>query len=142
MPRLADGRKALFGLRPTRADVAAEALHLEGVMSKPETGGDEAPKAGLADADREAVEAAVFRRLAGHFRARTDVQNIDLMEMAGFCRNCLSDWYAEAARERGHALEPLAAREIVYGMPYSQWKSQHQTPVSSKRFQAFAKSQK
>src|SRR5215208_3917189 len=74
------------------------------------------------------LEAAAFRRLVEHLRERTDVQNIDLMELAGFCRNCLSRWYREAAEERGVELTDPEAREIVYGMPYAEWKSRHQTP--------------
>jgi hypothetical protein len=73
------------------------------------------------------LEAAAFRRLVKHLRGRDDVQNIDLMDLAGFCRNCLSRWYREAAEERGIDLDEAQAREIVYGMPYSEWKSKHQT---------------
>ncbi len=76
------------------------------------------------------LEAAAFRRLVDHLRARTDVQNIDMMNLAGFCRNCLSNWYQEAAAERGIALEKEAARERVYGMPYAEWKAKHQTEAS------------
>ncbi len=78
-------------------------------------------------AHRFELEAAAFRRLVEHLRERTDVQNIDLMELAGFCRNCLSRWYREAAEERGVELTDPQAREIVYGMPYEEWKSRHQT---------------
>lgn len=73
------------------------------------------------------LEAAAFRRLVEHLRERTDVQNIDLMELAGFCRNCLSTWYLEAADERGVPLSKDDAREIVYGMPYETWKAKYQT---------------
>ena len=73
------------------------------------------------------LEAAAFRRLVEHLRERTDVQNIDLMELAGFCRNCLSRWYREAAEQRGMHLSDPQAREIVYGMPYEEWKAKHQT---------------
>jgi hypothetical protein len=76
---------------------------------------------------RTELEAAAFRQLVKHLRERADVQNIDLMELAGFCRNCLSRWYREAAEERGLDLTDPQAREIVYGMPYSEWKSRHQT---------------
>src|SRR5918992_474014 len=76
---------------------------------------------------RTELEAAAFRRLVQHLRERTDVQNIDLMELAGFCRNCLSRWYREAAEERGIDLPDAEAREIVYGMPYEEWKSRHQS---------------
>ena len=72
-------------------------------------------------------EAAAFRRLVSHLRERSDVQNIDLMNLAGFCRNCLSRWYQEAAAERGIELSKDAAREVVYGMPYADWVAQHQT---------------
>ena len=76
--------------------------------------------------DRAELEAAAFRSLVAHLRERTDVQNIDLMELAGFCRNCLSRWYREAAEERGVELTDAEARELVYGMPYDEWKAQHQ----------------
>jgi hypothetical protein len=78
------------------------------------------------DRTRTELEAAAFRRLAAHLRARTDVQNIDLMDLAGFCRNCLSNWYAEAAEDKGVDLTKDEAREIVYGMPYAEWKAKHQ----------------
>ncbi|MEX1365376.1 MAG: DUF1244 domain-containing protein [Nannocystaceae bacterium] len=78
------------------------------------------------DAKRTEIEAAAFRQLVQHLRERTDVQNIDLMNLAGFCRNCLSKWYRAAADERGEAMELDEARERVYGMPYAQWKAQHQ----------------
>ena len=77
--------------------------------------------------DRTELEAAAFRRLVEHLRERSDVQNIDLMELAGFCRNCLSRWYREAGEERGVELTDAEARELVYGMPYAEWKERHQT---------------
>jgi hypothetical protein len=77
--------------------------------------------------DRAELEAAAFRSLVAHLRERTDVQNIDLMELAGFCRNCLSRWYREAAEERGVELSDAEARELVYGMPYEEWKERYQT---------------
>jgi hypothetical protein len=76
------------------------------------------------------LEAAAFRRLVEHLRARTDVQNIDMMNLAGFCRNCLSNWYQEAASERGVAMSKEAARERIYGMPYAEWKAKYQTDAS------------
>jgi hypothetical protein len=78
------------------------------------------------------IEAAAFRRLLAHLRERSDVQNIDLMNLAGFCRNCLSRWYREAAAERGVEITDPDARELVYGMPYKQWQALHQTdaPIS------------
>ena len=84
------------------------------------------------------LEAAVFRRLVEHLRARTDAQNIDLMNLAGFCRNCLSNWYQDAAAERGITVTKDAARERVYGMPYEEWKAQHQTEASAEAKAKFA----
>ncbi len=78
-------------------------------------------------ATRTELEAAAFRRLVAHLRERTDVQNIDLMTLAGFCRNCLSRWYREEAGERGVTITDPDAREIVYGMPYKAWQAQFQT---------------
>ena len=78
------------------------------------------------DKTRTELEAAAFRRLVAHLRERTDVQNIDLMNLAGFCRNCLSKWYRAEAVERGIDLSDPAAREIVYGEPYESWKAKHQ----------------
>lgn len=78
---------------------------------------------------RTELEAAAFRRLLEHLRQRTDVQNIDLMNLAGFCRNCLSKWYRAAAEERGITLTDDAAREIIYGMPYQEWKTRYQTEI-------------
>ncbi|MEX0374223.1 DUF1244 domain-containing protein [Spiribacter pallidus] len=78
------------------------------------------------DQTRESLEAAAFRTLVTHLRQRTDVQNIDLMELAGFCRNCLSRWYMEAAQAQGIDMDKETAREIVYGMPYEEWKDRYQ----------------
>ena len=75
---------------------------------------------------RTKIEAAAFRRLVEHFRERTDVQNLDVMNLAGFCRNCLSKWYRTAAAERGVEISDPDAREIIYGMPYDQWKATYQ----------------
>jgi hypothetical protein len=80
----------------------------------------------LDDTTQRDLEAAAFRRLLSHLRERTDVQNIDIMNLAGFCRNCLAKWYRAAAEEQGLELDYEEAREIVYGMPYSQWKAKHQ----------------
>lgn len=85
------------------------------------------------------LEAAAFRRLVQHFQERTDVQNIDLMNLAGFCRNCLAKWYKAAADERGVELELEAAREAVYGMPYAEWKSRHQREASAEQLASFEK---
>jgi hypothetical protein len=94
------------------------------------------------DKTRTELEAAAFRRLVQHLRERTDVQNIDLMNLAGFCRNCLSRWYREAAAERGLTIADPAAREIVYGMPYEEWKQKHQKEATPKQKQGFAESHK
>ena len=91
------------------------------------------------DKTRTELEAAAFRTLLGHLRKRSDVQNIDLMNLAGFCRNCLSKWYVAAAKERGFDVPMAEAREIVYGMPYDEWKAKHQTestPEQVKQFEA------
>ena len=80
----------------------------------------------IPDATRTEIEAAAFRRLVQHFRERTDVQNLDVMNLAGFCRNCLSKWYRAAAQERGVDLTDPEAREVVYGMPYDEWKAKYQ----------------
>jgi uncharacterized protein len=78
------------------------------------------------DETRTQIEAAVFRRLVAHLQERNDVQNIDLMNLAGFCRNCLAKWYRAAAEDAGQSLELEQAREQVYGMPYDEWKAKHQ----------------
>jgi len=82
------------------------------------------------DRTRTELEAAAFRALRDHLRTRTDVQNIDMMNLAGFCRNCLSRWYQEAANARGIDLDKAEAREIVYGMPYGTWVERYQTEAS------------
>jgi hypothetical protein len=87
---------------------------------------------------RNAIEAAAFRRLLAHLQQRTDVQNIDLMNLAGFCRNCLAKWYRAAADERGVALSDPEAREHIYGMPYDTWKARHQTEAAPAARDAFA----
>ena len=89
---------------------------------------------------RTELEAAAFRRLLDHLRERTDVQNIDLMNLAGFCRNCLSRWYREAAEQHGVTLADPDAREIVYGMPYKEWQALHQAPASPAQQEAFENS--
>lgn len=89
------------------------------------------------DSLRNDVEAAVFRRLLKHLDDHKEVQNIDLMNLAGFCRNCLSKWYVAAAEERGISVDYEAARERVYGMPYGDWKSQHQKEASPEQLAQF-----
>ena len=90
------------------------------------------------DQTRTELEAAAFRRLVQHLRERTDVQNIDLMNLSGFCRNCLSRWYMEAANERGIAMDKDASREIVYGMPFAEWRAKYQTDATAEQKAAFA----
>jgi len=100
---------------------------------------DETTEANMDDTTRIELEAAAFRALVAHLRARTDVQNIDLMNLAGFCRNCLSKWYRAAAEEKGLAMDYETAREIVYGMPYAAWRDKHQTEASAEQKAAFDK---
>ena len=88
------------------------------------------------------LQAAAFRRLVEHLGQRTDVQNIDLMNLAGFCRNCLANWYQEAASAQGHALTKDEARETIYGMPYKEWQAKHQKEASPEQKAAFAKAAK
>ena len=85
------------------------------------------------------LEAAAFRRLVAHLRERTDVQNIDLMNLAGFCRNCLSNWYRDAANAAGIDMGKEESREIIYGMPYAEWQARHQTEASDAKKAAFEK---
>jgi len=91
-------------------------------------------------ATRTELEAAAFRRLVDHLRTRSDVQNIDLMNLAGFCRNCLSRWYREGAEAKGIALADPDAREIVYGMPYKEWQGKHQAQATAEQKAALDKS--
>lgn len=91
----------------------------------------------LDEKTRTDLEAAAFRRLLAHLRQRSDVQNIDLMNLAGFCRNCLANWYMDAAAAAGVALSKEAAREIIYGMPYAEWQALHQTPATPEKLAAF-----
>jgi len=90
------------------------------------------------DKTQTELEAAAFRRLVQHFRTRTDVQNIDLMILAGFCRNCLSKWYLAAAEEKGIDMDLEEAREVVYGMPYGEWKKKYQSEASLDQQAAYA----
>ncbi len=92
------------------------------------------------DKARIELEAAVYRRLVEHLRSRTDVQNIDMMNLAGFCRNCLSNWMKDAADEKGVTMSKDQSREIVYGMPYEEWRKKHQQEVSPEQKAAFEKS--
>jgi hypothetical protein len=91
------------------------------------------------DKTRTELEAAVYRRLVEHLRSRTDVQNIDMMNLAGFCRNCLSNWMKDAADAKGLAMSKDDSREIVYGEPFEQWKAKHQKEASKEQKAAFDK---
>jgi uncharacterized protein len=90
---------------------------------------------------RVELEAAVYRRLVEHLRQRTDVQNIDLMNLAGFCRNCLSNWMKDAADAKGLAMSKDMSREVVYGMPYDEWRAKYQREASAEQQAAFEKTQ-
>ena len=97
----------------------------------------------MSDIDKQTqteLEAAAFRTLVAHLRERTDVQNIDLMNLSGFCRNCLSRWYKEAANEKGLDLDKDGAREIIYGMPFAEWRDKYQTEATEEQKAAFKKS--
>jgi len=91
------------------------------------------------DKTRTELEAAVYRRLVEHLRSRTDVQNIDMMNLAGFCRNCLSNWMKDAADSRGVAMTKDESREVVYGMPYEEWRKKYQKDASPEQKAAFEK---
>src|SRR5579871_1076306 len=93
------------------------------------------------DKTRTELEAAVYRRLVEHLRQRTDVQNIDLMNLAGFCRNCLSNWMKDAADAKGVAMSKEMSREVVYGMPYDEWRAKYQREASAEQKAAFEKAQ-
>ena len=93
------------------------------------------------DQDKLEIEAAVYRRLIEHLRAKTEVQNIDLMNLADFCRNCLSKWYVAAAEAKGITIDYDQAREIVYGMPYSEWKDKYQKEATPEQKEAFKSGQ-
>jgi hypothetical protein len=94
------------------------------------------------DQTRTELEAAAFRAMVAHFRERTDVQNIDLMNLAGFCRNCLSKWYRAAAEEHGVEMDLDQAKEIVYGMPYSEWKDKYQQEASAEQLARYEEVQR
>jgi hypothetical protein len=95
------------------------------------------PAPELDEPTRTALEAAAFRRLVQHFREHPEVQNIDLMNLAGFCRNCLSKWYRAAAAEHGVEMTDPEAREVIYGMPYKEWQARHQREASAEQKAAF-----
>lgn len=93
----------------------------------------------MTEQQRLELEAAAFRRLVQHLQERTDAQNIDLMNLAGFCRNCLSKWYKAAADERGIELDQDSARELIYGMPYDEWKQRYQREANAEQLAGFEK---
>jgi len=95
------------------------------------------PRQKMDKTTKEKIEAAAFRGLVEHLQRRSDVQNIDLMNLAGFCRNCLSKWYSAEAKERGLEVDYESARGIVYGMPYAQWKSRFQTEATAEQLKKF-----
>jgi hypothetical protein len=97
------------------------------------------PMSQTSEPSRTELEAAAFRRLVEHLRNRSDVQNIDLMNLAGFCRNCLSNWYREAAETRGLAMTKEESRELIYGMPYAEWQARHQSEAGAEKLAAFEK---
>jgi hypothetical protein len=115
---------ALFALRYGKI---CDSAHLP--IDNP-LGNDESPAMAIDDKTRTEIEAAAFRRLVAHLRSRTDVQNLDLMNLAGFCRNCLSNWLKEEADAKGAAMTKDESREAVYGMPYETWKQTHQGTAS------------
>ena len=130
--RLPSRMRAAMGLRGADNEIAAASRGAHGLSPKP----------GVPRQMNDALDAAVFRRLLAHLDARKDVQNIDLMIAAGFCRNCLADWYREAAEARGIEMDKDAARERIYGMPFAQWKAQFQPEATPGQLEAFANAQK
>jgi hypothetical protein len=96
----------------------------------------------LTEREETELEAAVLRRLLRHFDEHKEVQNIELMTLAGFCRNCLSKWFVEAAKERGLSVDPDKAREKIYGMPYSEWKERYQPAATEEQLARFAAAEK
>ena len=95
----------------------------------------------MTEQERLELDAAAFRQLLQHLRSRPDAQNIELMNLAGFCRNCLADWYREAAREAGVAMDKDQARERIYGMPFADWKARHQREATPEQLAAFKAAQ-
>jgi hypothetical protein len=126
-------RKVLFAPRYGKICDKSHVLSIAGVNS-------EIMAMTTDDKTRTELEAAVFRRLVEHLRSRSDVQNIDLMNLAGFCRNCLSNWLKEEADAKGTAMTKDESREAVYGMPYETWKATHQGAASPEQLAAMKKS--
>jgi len=132
-------RRAKRGAQPKAATKAARSNRQTDARARKPRRAAAGKPAPSADVE---LEAAVLRRLLRHFDERKDVQNIELMILAGFCRNCLSRWMMEAAQERGVALDMERAREKVYGMPYSEWKERHQRPATEEQLARFAEAEK
>ena len=139
--KLADPRRILD--KPN-ADATFHTIRYYGSRTDPLPAATAQPDRGMAWRNREIdpklameLEAAAFRRLVAHLRERADVQNIDMMNLAGFCRNCLSNWYQEAAREKGVELSKDDAREMIYGMPYEEWKTCNQAEASPEQLAQF-----
>jgi hypothetical protein len=129
--------------KPLRADAGLEVTGLQDAGLQTATARGYLSRNGvflMDDKTRIELEAAVYRRLVDHLRQRTDVQNIDMMNLAGFCRNCLSNWMKDAADAKGIAMSKDESREIVYGEPFEQWKAKHQKEASADQKAAFAKS--
>jgi predicted N-formylglutamate amidohydrolase len=126
-------------IKPILDDALAQMAKPEIRFTRPLPATGDAP---MDERTREQLEAAAFRHLVAHLRERTDVQNIDLMNLAGFCRNCLGDWYREAAARKGIELSKDEAREVIYGMPPAEWKKRYQKDASPEQRAAFAKAQK
>ena len=127
------------GLRGSGLDKAGRAPQIPEAKRADAKGKD---MTSMDDKTRTELEAAAFRTLVAHLRDRTDVQNIDLMNLAGFCRNCLSKWYLAAAEDKGVEMDYAAARELVYGMPYEDWKDRYQTEATAEQKAAFVESHK
>ena len=111
------------------------------MKQQPDQQPEQQPDQQLDQQTRTELEAATFRRLLEHLDQRKDVQNIDLMNLAGFCRNCLGKWYQAAAAQRGLALDQAGAREIIYGMPYPEWKQKYQRPATAEQQAQFDQNQ-
>jgi hypothetical protein len=112
---------------------------MEAAPGRDYLGGEASRRNPMDDKTRTELEAAAFRRLLEHLRSRTDVQNIDMMNLAGFCRNCLSNWMKEAADAQGVPLSKDQSREAIYGMPFEEWKAKHQKEASAEQKAAFEK---
>jgi hypothetical protein len=129
--------KSRVGSGNRRLEYLAQHISVIVLLTSSMAGAGNMSKPTIDAATTERLEAAAFRALVKHLRERTDVQNIDMMNLAGFCRNCLSRWYREAAEGMGVELADADAREIVYGMPYKEWQAKHQKQASDEAVQKF-----